>query len=95
MGKGPGTIYQDCLALAKHKGKTAAQMNDKITLEFNDRFQCYCLLEEDVSKAFLEENYSAKSTEKAIQQWMACSLVFRLPYKGYSVIGFYEEGGLR
>lgn len=69
----------------------AKRTNDNLTLEVNNRFQCYCLTEEEVNREFLKENYSYKATEKAILQWLACNVAFRLPYKGYRIIGFYTD----
>lgn len=92
MGKGPGTIYNDCMAKAIRMDKALA--NDKkltdMLGEFNLKFGCCCLFEKDIRLEFFNENYSAKTTERAIKQWADLHLVTRIPYKGYSLILFNE-----
>lgn len=92
MGKGPGTIYKDCIAKAIQRDKQLAknESSNDIQRAVNLDLCCCTLFEQDVKLAFFEQNYSDKTTEKAILQWANLDLVGRIPYKGYKLIAFYH-----
>lgn len=91
MGRGPGTIYKDCMALAIQRQKELAQTNENDVLkQFYDQYGCCSLLETDVKRIFFKENYSEKTTERALRQWGELDLAFRKTYNGYRLVLFME-----
>ena len=92
MGKGPGTIYKDCLAIARRKDKELARETKKndVLRDINLKFGACCLFEIEIRRLFFTENYSDRTTEKALKQWADLDLVARLPYAGYKVVIFND-----
>ena len=92
MGKGPGTIYKDCLAIARRTDKELAndRNNNDLLRDFNLKFKVCCLFEKDIRMTFFKENYSTRTTEKALNQWVDLDLITRIPYKGYKVVLFND-----
>lgn len=90
MGKGPGTIYNDCIAYAILNDKVARQTNDELMISANDHFKSCCLLEPVVKKFFVKENYGERAIEKAIKLWIDADMVSRLPYMRHKFIVFGE-----
>ena len=92
MGRGPGSIYKICKAQAIDTAKSLAVSGDKddIISRANNRYKCYTLLETDVKRVFFKENYSDKTTEKALRQWGDLQLTARRVYERYSIVIFLE-----
>ena len=94
MGKGPGSLLKDSIALAiKH----ARDKDDKILMEANEKTAGYCVYEKEVRRLFLLQDYSEKSTDKYLRQWFDLDMASKA-YKGqYLLIIFYTtniEGGM-
>lgn len=89
MGKGPGTILKDCIALAIDRN---GKKDDKALLEINKTTGGYCLYEEEVKRLFLLQDYGVKSTDKYLKQWYDLSVASRIRDKnGYFFILFYPS----
>lgn len=89
MGKGPGTILKDCIALAIDRN---VKKDDKVLLEMNDKTGGYCLYEDEVKRLFLLQDYGAKSTDRYLKQWYDLSVASRVRNKdGYAFILFYPS----
>lgn len=90
MGKGPGTIYKDCIAEAIQMDKFARSMNDKVTLLLNTTTGYCCLLEQDINGHFLDENYGERAREKALSLWADANRIMRKRIQGYRAIVFLD-----
>lgn len=87
MGKGPGTILKDCIALALERN---GKKDDKALMEMNDKTGGYCLYEDEVRRLFLLQDYGVRSTDKYLKQWYDLNVASRLRNKdGYIFILFY------
>lgn len=87
MGKGPGTILKDCIALAIEKN---GNKDDKALSEMNKKTGGYCLYEDEVKRLFLLQDYGIRSTDKYLKQWYDLNVASRLRDKdGYIFILFY------
>ncbi len=93
MGKGPSTIYKECTTKAINYDKNLAlNANVKdVVREINEKYGYASLLELDVKRAFFENNYGTKKTDKALGQWMDLSLVGRVYYNGYWALLFLDH----
>lgn len=89
MGKGPGTIYKDCVAKAIQQYHNTKGKND-IIARINERTSCYCLMEEDVKRAFMLEDYGINATDKYLKQWNDLKMASTIYSEGYRVIAFTE-----
>ena len=96
MGKGPGSIYKDCLAQAKRGDKLVSSVSDydNIQREINQKTGFCTLYEKDIRMAFFKQNYSEKTTNKAINQWGDLNLTQPFTYKGYRVFLFLESNSI-
>ena len=94
MGKGPGSLLKDSIALAM---KHARDKDDKILMEANEKTAGYCVYEKEVRRLFLLQDYSEKSTDKYLRQWYELDMASKA-YKGqYLLIIFYAsdmDGGM-
>ena len=94
MGKGPGSLLKDSIALAM---KHARDKDDKILMEANEKTAGYCVYEKEVRRLFLLQDYSEKSTDKYLRQWYDLDMASKA-YKGqYLLIIFYAsdlDGGM-
>ena len=88
MGKGPGTILKECIALAIDRN---AKKDDKVLLEMNEKTDGYCLYETDVKRLFLLQDYGDKSTDKYLKQWCELHMAQRIRHNGYIFILFYPS----
>ena len=92
MGKGPGTIYKDCLALArKEDGALLDIKGTDIQKEINTDTGFCTLFEKDIRLIFFKQNYSERSTDRALKQWAELDLTQPYTYKGYKVLLFLES----
>lgn len=94
MGKGPGTIYKDCVALATQNKLDAELTKDKISKTINRNKGFCCLLEQDVKKLFMAEDYGLNAAEKYIKQWIDLDMASRMIIENYIVIAFPQGARL-
>lgn len=92
MAKGPNSIYKQCIAKASDDDKALAggNYNDDITYLINAKYGYISMLEKDVKRAFFENNYGEKKTDKALKQWLELSYVGRIRFNGYWAILFMD-----
>lgn len=92
MGKGPNSIYKDCLDKARNIDKELSKQPDDSDIQYlvNKKFNCVSLMERDVRLAFFEQNYSDKATDRSIKQWLTLNVANRIVKNGYSVFIFLD-----
>ena len=91
MGKGPGAIYKDCLARARSEDKLLSKFeDDDIQKEINVRTGHCSMFEKDIRLMFFKQNYSERTTDKALKQWCELDLTQPYQYKYYKVYLFLE-----
>lgn len=92
MAKGPGTLYNECLADAYEFAKCLDADPDGTTdvpiREMNEKLSMNCLYETDVLIKFMSANYGSKKTERCIRNWADLRLIWRGSYKGFRLIAF-------
>lgn len=86
MGKGPGTILKDSLALAM---KHARDKDDKLILEVNEKTAGYCVYEKEVRRLFLLQDYSEKTTDKYLKQWYELDMASKIYKDRHLLILFF------
>lgn len=92
MGKGPNSIYKDCVALARKRDKelSVKPNENDIQVIVNRKFNCVSLFERDVRLAFFEQNYSEKATNRALDQWVSLEIANRIVKNGYKLFVFLD-----
>lgn len=90
MAKGPGILYKECTAQAILRNQLAKKGNDKIIASFNKKTGSCCLLEQDVKKLFLMNDYGINKTEKYLNQWCDLGMIARIYIDGYKVVVFQD-----
>lgn len=92
MGKGPYSIYKDCIASARDTDEWLATSQDKNNIQHkaNLKLNCITIFERDVRLLFFEQNYSDKATDRALKQWFDLSMAGKLQLDGYRLIFFAD-----
>lgn len=91
MGKGPATIYKECIAYAKSEDKLLSTIpNNDVQREINLTTGHCTLYEKDVRLAFFKQNYSEKATDRALRQWGELDLTQPYTLHGHRVLLFLE-----
>ena len=92
MGKGPYSIYNDCIASARSTDEWLADSQNENDIQYkaNLKLDCITILEKDVRRFFFKQNYSDKATDRALKQWFDLSMAGRFRLDGYWIIYFAE-----
>ena len=92
MGKGPYSIYNDCIASARSTDEWLANSQDTNDIQHkaNLKLGCITMLERDVRLMFFKQNYSDKATERALKQWIDLSMAGRYRLDGYLLVYFSD-----
>lgn len=92
MGKGPYSIYNDCIASAKSTDDWLSEGNNDndIQHKINLKVGCITMFERDVRLLFFKQNYSDKATDRALKQWYDLSMASRIRVEGYNIVVFAD-----
>lgn len=92
MGKGPNSIYKDCIAKARKDDEWLAEHPEEVDVRHytNTKFNCISLFERDVRLAFFDQNYSDRATDRAIKQWLSLDVANRIVKDGFKLFLFLD-----
>ena len=92
MGKGPYSIYNDCIASARSTDEWLADSKNTTDIQhaINLKLGCITMYERDVRMLFFKQNYSDKATDRALKQWFDLSMAGLYRKNGYRLIFFAD-----